>query len=202
MSRRRNLKPTSRKSVMKTLVKIASAFAALSIVLPSCTIGEPDSAKNKRANHLYVGTKEYVIDRGVMVQYSDPQGEINSKIAMYGNSLHYNEQTDTFEGDGLYLYFELRTTSEDKVDNGLYSYYYADEYMTKTKGAAPDFTFTDASSYFILKGNDYVRDHFMEGSNITIKNNGGNCTISIDGSTYSAGSVSGTFSGYLKAYYK
>lgn len=176
---------------MKALVKYA--LAALSILLTSCVLGE-GGEKNKKSNYFYVGSNGYALDRGMVMQNEAGQ----SIVVIYGEDLDYDSQTGIFNGDGLYLYFLLNTTSGSRVDNGVYSYYYPED--PQTKSDPPVYTFSDESSYFILNGDDFIRDHFMEGSRMTVSHTGGNYSINIVGATYSAGSVSGTFNGSLIEY--
>lgn len=105
---------------MKTFVSTLASVLLLCFALTGC---EKDSKLNETKNSLKVDSTEYEISKGILEYYGSNGSGYNIDLTLYspGITIHENQGLpDSVSGNGHTLYFEMYSSSSEKLELGDY----------------------------------------------------------------------------------
>lgn len=152
---------------MKNIIRTIVLVTMLGIVFVSCSDEGEDPAP--KTNFFSVDGTEYSLSEGLTIEYggSETSG-YNFDLLVFSSGLEPDLNTETFTGEGDFIYFELWSTSTTGLVAGTYT--------ISTENLPNTFTSNNININYVAS---------TKTSDAEYEASAGTVTIAVDGSTYS-----------------
>lgn len=177
---------------MKIFIRNVVVMLLLGFAIAGC---KKDSAKNETKNYVNVDGTEYEISKGFITNYGLNNSAYNLDLVLISSGLTIHEimgMPDSVSGTGNVIYFEMYSSSSDKIALGDYNY--------NDSGNAGSFDYAE----YMVNWNSALQPNSagleIKTGSVKVISNGNEYELSFSGTNASNTTITGYYKGSLNYY--